>query len=170
MNETLEEARKIRDFYLTISDEFPKTALPGRTELLNILIERGIPFGVVTSTNKSNLLMDLSLVGIDAEKYAYLQGADESEFHKPDPRVFNSIIEDLTLKGIKAEEILYVGDGIYDMEAARAAHIGFVGIPNGVTTNLNSFLEAGALAFENIDEFIEFIRENTEASNEIDFK
>ena len=50
-----------------------------------------------------------------------IQASGESEHHKPDPRVFDALIQVLQGSSIDKNEILYVGDSLSDLYAARDA-------------------------------------------------
>jgi HAD superfamily hydrolase (TIGR01549 family) len=122
---------------------FPKELHDATTDTIHVLLERGIKLGIVTATNKVFLLRDLKQLNIPSEEFFFLQAADETDFHKPDPRVFDQILGKLEREGISKDETMYVGDAVNDWYAARDAGMHFV----GVTTGLHSaeeFSAAGA--------------------------
>lgn len=109
---------------------FPKQPVPGATEVVAELVRAGHPVGVVTSTNTSMALADLERCGFDVAGLVAVQGADKTPFHKPDPRVFDELLDRLAQLGV--ERVTYVGDALMDAQAAAGAGMGFVAITTGL--------------------------------------
>ncbi len=120
--------------YHSLDHLFKKYPYKDTIKVLNFLHKNKFILGLVTSMTKSSVIKDMKESGIPYEKFGFFQGSQDTNYHKPDPRVFNKIIKKLRKKNIKKEEILYVEDDIRDMQAAIGAGIGFVAIPNGLTT------------------------------------
>jgi len=126
--------------------DYPKLLFPETKELLQTLSSRNIVLGIVTGTSRLSLTHDLETMGIET-KIDYTQTLEDSEFHKPDHRVFDPAIEWLGGRNIAPEEVLYVGDGLVDMHAARGAGFEFVGTGRGLFSP-EDFAEHGAIAVE----------------------
>ncbi len=103
-----------------------------------------IPFSIVSNRNRKSMLNLLKLAGIDKNLFLIIQGADDYEFTKPDPKVFDLIFETLGKHGVTASESLFVGDTLTDYATARdhEPKIHFVGITSGLTT-FEEFQNAG---------------------------
>ena len=90
---------------------------PGVVETLRALRDQGARLGVLT--NKPH---DLALKLLDALELSPLFGAvygqGRKPYFKPDPRIFEDIVEEMGGRGSGA---LMVGDSIADVEVARAA-------------------------------------------------
>lgn len=92
---------------------------PGTEEMMEKL--DGVSIGVVTSKNSREYHDDFMYFPIS--KYVGTAVcADHTEKHKPDPEPLFKYME---LTGAKPEEVLYVGDSIYDCNCAHAAGIDF---------------------------------------------
>lgn len=105
---------------------YPKTAKPGAVELVNRLLDAGIPVGVVTSTLSQPAADDLARCGFPVERLFTVQGADRSPAHKPDPAVFDAALAQLRCLGVT--RVSYVGDAVMDAQAAAGAGLDFVAV------------------------------------------
>ena len=92
---------------------------PGTEEMMEQLED--VSIGVVTSKNSREYHDDFMYFPIS--KYiGTAVCADHTEKHKPDPEPLYKYME---LTGAKPEEVLYVGDSIYDRNCAHAAGVDF---------------------------------------------
>lgn len=135
------------------SAEFPKKLFPTTTPTLQALHDQGKIIGLVTATIKDSLAHDLLKNKILYDLIDYLQSAEDTDFHKPDPRVFTPAITWLHEKGISPHEVLYVGDGLHDMKAALGAGFDFLGVETGLVT-AEEFQQHGAKSISSIAELI----------------
>ena len=87
----------------------------------------GHRLGVLSSGKKQFVEGHLRYQGI-AQHFEYVHGSDSSPHAKPDPRVFDDILEYFREP---KKNVVYVGDMITDFEAATAAGIRFVGVTTG---------------------------------------
>ena len=78
----------------------------------------------------------------DLSDFRFIIATCNSKYHKPDPRAFDPVKKELLKERIKKEEILYVGDAIYDYQAVSGAGLNFVAVTNGAWTK-EEFKEAG---------------------------
>ena len=94
-------------------------AYPGVVEMVRTIRDAGFRTGVVTSKNRPGALRGLRLIGL-ADAMELIIGADEVVNPKPHPE---PILRAVELLGCQAEQTIYVGDSIHDMEAGRAAGV-----------------------------------------------
>ncbi len=129
--------------------EYPQTLFAATIPTLQYLKAIGMMTGVVTATIRESILHDHVELGIPPELIDYIQAADDSTYHKPDPRVFEPAIHWLGQQGITPNEVLYVGDGLHDMHAALGAGFAFLGVETGLVS-ADEFSGAGAASIPDI--------------------
>ena len=101
--------------------------LPGASEALTLLGERGKGRGLVTSGDRERVRGELQRFGLDGHFGAILCGQDVGN-RKPHPE---GLLRALDRMGVAPGEAAYVGDSPEDVEMARAAGVFSVGIPGG---------------------------------------
>lgn len=91
----------------------------GLLSLLDKLEQHGIPWGIVT--NKPRALSEklLTTIGL-SERCAVLVCGDDVTKPKPDPEPLFLAVEQL---GVPANECLYIGDHLRDIQAGKAAQM-----------------------------------------------
>lgn len=90
---------------------------PGMAECLAVLQSRGLPWGVVT--NKAMRFTGPVMAGLGlAGSAAVVIGGDTTAHAKPHPA---PLLEACWRLGILAQQAVYVGDDLRDVQAARAA-------------------------------------------------
>jgi HAD superfamily hydrolase (TIGR01509 family) len=115
-------------------------AFPGATDLLRACHQKGLMVVIASSAAKDEL--DALLERLDAEESIDVStSADEVETSKPDPEVFLQAME---VGAVDPKRALAVGDSIWDIQAARAAHIGCVAVETG-GYSAHELREEGAL-------------------------
>jgi len=122
--------------------------MPGAYSLLKNLKQNFI-LGLVTSRDKDSALRyakDLKIYNY----FNYFVTADH-EFTKPDPRVFESTLTDLKAKGIKKEEVMFIGDSIVDFQSAKSANLNFTAVLTGMYSK-EEFEKLGAKTINSIAE------------------
>lgn len=102
------------------------------------------PVGILSSAARSWLWDDLERLRFPTEQLFWVQGAEHTPVHKPDPAVFAPLLQRLRPQQITPAEILYVGDSLNDYYAARDAGLAFYGLANR-TTPAEHFDQAGAV-------------------------
>jgi HAD superfamily hydrolase (TIGR01509 family) len=100
--------------------------LPGAVELLAELRGSGIAHGIATSGRRPEIDASLEVLGVGSETVVVERGHVQRA--KPEPDLFLSCSEQL---GIPPEECYVVGDAVWDLLAARRAHILSVGLLSG---------------------------------------
>ncbi len=135
VTELYQSADTLENMYsnlLSVRDEFRKVAYEGAVDVLKKLIEQKIDVCILSASNKKFLMHDLADFGFPLEAISIIQGADETDVHKPDPKVFIPTFEKLYGKGIEKSDMVYIGDSLMDMQAARGAGIDFIGVTTGL--------------------------------------
>ena len=100
--------------------------------------------GIITATSSYAVRNQLAELNIDIGQFEYLQTADDSTHHKPDPRVFDNALAFFAQRSWQTQNIVYVGDSWRDWHAARDAGLHFIGIA-GHTTPAEQFESDGAM-------------------------
>ena len=114
-------------------------ALPGARNLLHSLTEAQAPWIIATSGLPEEAQPALAKLDLDQE--APLITSTEVSAGKPEPSLFTAAARRL---GIEPRECLVVGDAVWDVLAARRAHMLSVGLLTGGIAR-QELLQAGAL-------------------------
>lgn len=136
---------------------YPKVVHPESASTLAALHSMGKLTGILTATTRAGLDYDLLTHGITPDLVDYTQTADESDFHKPNPRVFEPAIAWLAERHIKPNEVVYVGDSFNDMEAAVGAGLSYIGVETGLVTR-DQFASRGAISIKSVAELMNHIK------------
>jgi HAD superfamily hydrolase (TIGR01549 family) len=112
--------------------EFPKQYEPYALEALTALHKAGLTLGLITAMYKDGAMIDLKNVGLPLSWFAFIQGSEATQFHKPDGRVFEPALKRLRDKGIGKDEIVYVGEALSDLRAAQNVGLDFIGVTQGM--------------------------------------
>ena len=138
-------------------DDFLKKVYPGSVEVVTKLLGQGVEIGLLSAAHKEFIILDLERLGFPKERFILIQDAQDTTVHKPDPRVFDPMLVILKERGIKKEEIIYVGDSMMDFEAARDAHLHFLAVTTGLYSR-KDFERAGAnMIVGNITQALDFL-------------
>lgn len=113
--------------YKSITHLFPLKRFDDAIATLDGLSKEYI-LALVSASTHELIKSGFKDVGISEEIFEYVQASEDSEYHKPDPKVFDPIKIFLDNKGININEVIYVGDSLGDYFAAKNAGIGFLGI------------------------------------------
>lgn len=106
------------------------TLMPGATGLINELVERGIPMGVVTNKFAEGTGIVLAHFGF-ADAMSVVVGGDAGPARKPAPDLILLACQKLA---VAPGDCLYVGDSDNDVGAAKAAGMPVVILEGGYTT------------------------------------
>ncbi len=99
----------------------------GVPRAIDTLREKGYTVGVVTSKRVWLATESLKAHGL-YDLFACVNGAEDSEGHKPDPDPLFAAAKKL---GVSPDRCIYVGDSPYDLQAAKAADMPSVGVAWG---------------------------------------
>jgi HAD superfamily hydrolase (TIGR01549 family) len=142
--------------YKSIRNLFPSIAYPDAVETITKLLNDSYKIGIISSTTKSFVISDLNKLGFPIERISVIQGAEDTMFHKPDPKVFDPSLLVLKNFDIYANNCLFVGDLITDYVAARDAGMSFLGVLRWKTKK-EEFENAGAKTIQSLSDIIGII-------------
>ena len=126
---------------------------PGAHDLLWRIHDEGVAVVLATSAPQGELAPLLELLAADAAIDATTT-ADDVGSSKPSPEVFLSAMR---VGNIDPERAVAVGDSIWDIQSARAAGIGCVGVETGGFSQ-HELGEAGALrVYRDVQEMLDQI-------------
>lgn len=129
----------------------------GTHAILDKLRSMGLKLGVVTNNGKHGTELTLTKLGLKEYFDVIITRADAEEI-KPDP---GSIREALRKLSVNPSEVIFVGDGVIDIEASKAAGVKSVTIPTGLYS-LDRLLAAGpdymAASIEMLSSLVDSIR------------
>lgn len=94
---------------------------PGIMEVLDALSRSGCRTGVVTSESRAELAQDFGRLGL-ASWFSTIICASDTKEHKPSPA---PLLKYMEMTGTSSDELLYIGDSIYDSQCARGAYVDF---------------------------------------------
>jgi phosphoglycolate phosphatase-like HAD superfamily hydrolase len=117
----------VSQLYLKLFKPDLLQAIPHVEETLKILKERGFDLHILSSKVTLTIHKHLRYTNIPENLFISIMGGDAVAHPKPDPRVFTYL-----LKSYAAHEILYVGDSLYDFQAASSAKIPFIAVLTGI--------------------------------------
>jgi HAD superfamily hydrolase (TIGR01509 family) len=100
--------------------------LEGAVQLLDELDTRHIPWAIATSSLRAQV--KASVDALQLPRRPMIVDGSDVEHAKPAPDLLLSAAQELR---VSSERIWYVGDSIWDMEAARAAGMPSVGVTTG---------------------------------------
>jgi HAD superfamily hydrolase (TIGR01549 family) len=100
--------------------------LPGAAELLARLRDDGIPHGIATSGRRPEIDPSLDALGVPGDTVVVPRG--EVSRAKPEPDLFEECARRIE---VPAGECYVVGDAVWDLLAARRAHMFSVGLLTG---------------------------------------
>jgi HAD superfamily hydrolase (TIGR01509 family) len=112
--------------------------LPGASELLQALNERGLPWAIATSSRPQQVDASINALGL-SRRPTIIDGS-QVEHAKPAPDLLLFAAREL---GVEPAQTWYVGDAIWDMQAAMAAGMPAIGVASGSAT-AEELEEAGA--------------------------
>ena len=125
--------------------EFEDDAYPlheGANEAIVFAKRKKLFAGIVTSRDRQSIAPRSKQNGFRLELFDFVFAADDTEAHKPDPKVFEQPLKFLSKKGVSAEETLYVGDLAIDYIAAKGNNMPFIAVLSGFAGE-KDFVEAG---------------------------
>ena len=111
-----ELCRTYRAYNEQVHDELI-ASFPGTKQALADLRDAGFPLGVVTSKRHAPALKGLRRFDLE-DSFDFLIGSDDWPTHKPDP---GPVEHGCDLMGLRPDEVVYVGDSPFDMQAGNSA-------------------------------------------------
>jgi len=127
--------------------------LPGAIELLRALDERGLPWAIATSSRPEQV--EASIDALKLARRPTIVDGSQVENAKPAPDL---LLAAATKLGVEPWSSWYVGDSIWDVQAALAAGMQAIGVASGSATT-GDLEEAGAqLIVDELSELIPLVR------------
>jgi phosphoglycolate phosphatase len=133
--------------------EYPKKIYDKSSEVLKHLHDQGKTIGIITASKKFSVAEDFNKNKLPRKYIDYLQTAEDTPYHKPDPRVFEPALKWLKTHNIQSDEVIYIGDGLHDMKAALGAGFSFLGVETGLVT-AQQFLDAEGKSIPSIADLL----------------
>lgn len=124
VNQFIEAYSKIRK-----KSKYP--LIPGALDTINFLHEHKIVMGILSNKPTAQLRERIAQSALNPNTFLFVFGEQDTVYNKPDSRCFVEVFDALRKKGVKRNEILYVGDLTVDYFAARGAGVNFAGVLNG---------------------------------------
>jgi HAD superfamily hydrolase (TIGR01509 family) len=122
--------------YAELADQLRPFA--GARDLVRTLADRGLR--VVLSTSAAPEEVEKLRAVLDVDDLVQITGADDVEEAKPEPDLVQAALE---LAGVPADRAVFVGDSVWDVEAAGRAGVVCVGVLSGGTSEAE-LRDAGA--------------------------
>jgi len=127
--------------------------LPGARELLQALDAMGLRWAIATSSRPEQV--GKSIESMNLPRPPTIIDGSRVEHAKPSPDLLLFAAREL---GIEPSHAWYVGDSIWDMQAARAAGMSPIGVASGSATT-DELEEAGAsLTVDNLNQVLPMIK------------
>ncbi len=140
---------------LSYGKDFPKQLFDGAHDIVAAARNAGLAVGIVTGSPTDDLAHDFENTGFTKKSFDYFQASEDSEFHKPDPRVFDPLKKWLGARAIAPVDVLYIGDSFPDYQASRGAGFMFLGVETGVV-DAQKFRDAGILSISAIGRLLKY--------------
>ncbi|MFV8176353.1 HAD family hydrolase [Mycolicibacterium peregrinum] len=125
--------------------------LPGSRELLHHLAERGVRVVLASSAPEDELAITRKILDSD-DAIAAATSSKDVDTAKPDPDIVEVALK---RAGVPAEQAVFVGDAVWDGEAATRTGVPFVGVRCGGVAD-SELEKAGAQAV--FDDPLELLR------------
>lgn len=137
---------------------------PGVVAALDELVERGLRLGVVT--NKPARFTEPLLESLGLRKaFRTVVSGDAVTEKKP---AAEPLLRAVEICGGETQNAIMVGDSMTDVEAARRAGLGFVGVPYGYNHGDETFLTAPDVMIQSLSELPALLEGNTQANAAVD--
>ena len=143
------DAMRVTELARKHEAKFPKQLLEGSADVIKTFSDKEYLTGLVTAIDRFQLDDEIESYGLDG-LFSYTQTCDDTDFHKPDPCVFDPVLEFAKSKKIEPEQILFVGDGLVDALAASGAGLQFVGVATGPKMTIADFEKEGFAAIDSV--------------------
>ncbi len=117
---------QLKDSYITPADVKRVKLFPGVLKLIKLLKHDAIKIAIATSMNSKELSMFIPSLKLHGISRTIINSPSFLK-DKPNPYIINTAIK---LTGMNKGRTVYIGDSIYDAEAAWRARVKFIGIHN----------------------------------------
>lgn len=119
----LEPVEELHDIWSAAVLDFSHNVVvfKGIEELLNTLKSLNLKLGIVTSKIKQSMRDEFDQFNLN-HYFDNIIDADDTLYHKPNPEPLITSMQNLN---VESNDAIYIGDSIYDMQAAHAANMKF---------------------------------------------
>ncbi len=117
--------------YRTAMREKKPEVTRGAQDFLARLKSRGTRIEIVTSSRRDLIIQDLDELEM-TDFFVNIYGHEQSEYHKPDPRVLEDPIRGLLDLDFKPTEITYIGDSVRDYLVSKGNNLQFIAVLSGL--------------------------------------
>ncbi len=115
--------------------------LPGASDLLHAVAERGLAVVLASSANQEELKLLRQVIDAD-DVIAAATSSSDAEQSKPDPGILQAALDQ---SDVDPHRAVFVGDSVWDVRAAARLDIPCIGLSCG-GTSAAELTEAGAIA------------------------
>lgn len=125
-----DKVERMRSTYVEFNiEQLPvlQTSIDGMVELVDDLRAAGAELAVATSKRRGAAQLSLDVSGLTG-KVTLATTLDDTDVHKPRPEPLLHALDHI---GRDAREAVYVGDAIYDIQAAKAAGLDQIAVTWG---------------------------------------
>ncbi len=122
--------------------------MPGAREVLELLQRREVPAAVFTNKHGPSARRVCEHLGV-SDLLAGVWGAGDTAWLKPEPEFAAHVLEELCAE---AASTVLVGDSPYDVAAAQAAGLTFIGVTTGTHTAAELREAGGEVIWRDLDE------------------
>ncbi len=123
--ESIRTRRMQRELELLKSEE----VMPGVVDIIAKARERGLRLGIASSSDRKWVIDHLMKLGLHAQ-FESIRCADDVSHTKPSPELYLAVLRDM---GLQPHQAIVFEDSFHGVEAAIAAGIFCVAVPNDVT-------------------------------------
>ena len=151
-----EPLKELRKFIFETEYLHKVGPIPRVREFLLRLRDAGIRLSLASSADKQDLATYKKIAGME-DLIEEESSADDADRSKPHPDIFEATLKRL---GLKASEVLALGDTPYDAEAAGKAGIWTIGVTTGGWSK-EDLLAAGCIeAYDDVGELLDRFEES----------
>jgi len=126
----------------------------GLRELLEFLRENKIKCGIVSSASIRNIRIGLKENKV-GRYFKAIAAAENVKRHKPNP---DPVLKAARMLRVQPKDCVLIGDSIYDIIAARRAHVTAFGLTTGYYSALQLKWKGAKASFKDHREFLSFLR------------
>ncbi|AOP34541.1 hypothetical protein A0128_12195 [Leptospira tipperaryensis] len=122
-----EDLESLWEVYNSFCERDPNLTFPGVEDFLQ-KYNSHFHFGILSSSSGRRVLKEIEGFSFPKDSFFAIQTAEDTNVHKPNPKVFLPILEEAQKRKLDSSEILYVGDTIGDATASIGAGLKFLGM------------------------------------------
>jgi HAD superfamily hydrolase (TIGR01509 family) len=131
------------------------TPLPGARELLHRIADLGLQVVLATSAPEDELAMLREVLDCD-DIVSEVTSSRDVETAKPKPDIVQVA---LGRAGVTADRAVFIGDAVWDAEAARRAGVTFIGVLSGGVSRSELHAAGAVEVFENAAQLLQHLDE-----------